>query len=224
MKKQPRVLVVATTDETKNYCLDEFVSTIKALTYNNFKAVLADSSATKKNSMLIRSMGINCEWIEPKKKDKNHNLALCYQYFKDFAIIGKCDFILFLKSDVIPPVNIIESLLFHKKDIVSGCYITAENNLDLQIIEPKGEFSRHSTTMDFSMGDIVFMDGTVKQVYGASLGCTLVNKKVFEKIKFRHQEGIDENIETFFNADARYFGFNQYADTSIILEQLIDAQ
>jgi hypothetical protein len=218
-KAKLKVLVAAPTADRKNYCLNEYLSVVSNLTYSNYKTFLADNSETRSNAKMLNRLGVHTKWINPAGKTNIQYIAESHESCREFALHLNFDYMLHLESDIIPPIDIIERLLFHKKEVVSACYFTGfgdKSRLCIQLLEDSGELIRETQNMDYGIGDMIFMDGTLKQVYGAGLGCTLIHKSVLEKIKFRYQEGVDAHPDTYFYSDLNASGIKQYVDTSIL--------
>jgi cellulose synthase/poly-beta-1,6-N-acetylglucosamine synthase-like glycosyltransferase len=219
-KSEIKVLVITPQNEVKNYCSDEWSSRVTNLTYPNYDIMMADNSSTNKNKKKIMKMGIDCIHIKPKHKSNQKYIAESHEALRNYALIRGYHFVLHLESDVIPPHDIIERLLVHRKKVVSAMYFIdfgVDSHLMLQNIENVGGTVKH-TTMINEGHDIQIVDGQLHEVYACGLGACLIHRSVLEQIKFRHEEGASAHPDSFFAADLRQLGIKQYLDTSIICD------
>ena len=150
-----------------------------------------------------------------------------------------------MDSDVIPPEDIIERLLSHKKNVVSGLYFGVFNVDRTQKIEPiawkhltKEEFKevkdkllsehvkrredirRHLTKEEIGSEEL-------QEVIIPSPGCMLVSRDVFKRIKY----GILDIPDKFITGDDIYFcrkvreaGIKLYCDPTIKCEHLTEGK
>ena len=72
--------------------------------------------------------------------------------------------------------------------------------------------------MNKSVSDILFVDGNVKDVFSCGLGCTLIHKSVFEKVKFRSDFKQTYHPDSCFAEDCYYLKIPINVDTSILLK------
>ena len=119
----PKVLVGCPTSEHKEYCLDKYLEGIKALTYSNFDFLLVDNSEDDRYYNQLKNKGVNVV------RDKYYELARERVAKSRNILREKClnegyDYFFSLEQDVVPPIDVIERLLKHKKEIISGVYYT----------------------------------------------------------------------------------------------------
>lgn len=218
--KKFKVLVGTPHADRKMYCQDQMLAIIKSLTYPYYTAIIADNSDTRKNYKKIVKQGINAVWVDPHKKSSRRYIAESHEVIRRQAISEGVDFLFHLEDDIIPPLDIIERLMAHQKQVVSGMYfINQGHNSHLMIQDNEKEFYSLMHTRNVDEGrDINYVDGTLKQVYACGLGCTLIHKSVFTKIPFRYEEDVDAHPDTFFAHDLKQANIPQYLDTSILCE------
>ncbi len=218
--KKPRILICTPHNEVKNYCIEDFLRKVTNLSYTNYDILFADNSKTHDNTRKLMKSGINCVHVKPKLKDNQQYIADSQELLRDAVLRGKYDYMLMLESDVFPPVDIIERLLMHKKNIVGASYFIDhghDSHLMLQQMEESGEFLRH--TMNVKNGyDILHADGKLKKVYACGFGCLLVHKSILKKMKFRWNKGADAHSDSFFFADLDAGRIPVYLDTAILCE------
>ena len=125
------------------------------------------------------------------------------------------DYLFFLDSDVIPPIDAITRLVEHKKDIVCGLYFQKQSPFFPVIFNKSEAGGRYDVKMWYEKNKLI-------EVYSAGLGCCLIKREVFEKIgapwfKFTTGWGevMRESEDHYFFRRAREKGYKIYCDTLI---------
>ncbi len=216
--KKFKVLVTTPHNEVKNYCFDDFLATLTNLTYNNYDILIADNSKTHDNKKKLTQMNIPCVHIKPKMKSNQQYIADSQEALRLEAIRGGYDYMLMLESDIFPPLDIIERLLMHQKQVVGATYFIGEgsqSHLMIQDIEQRGNLVRETINIDGGF-DFVRMNGKLQKVYNIGFGCLMLHKSVFEKINFHCQRGIGAHSDTFFYVDLNSAKIPVFLDTSIL--------
>lgn len=231
MNKQPKVLICTTTSNHKDYVVDKWIDYVRRFTYTNVDILIVDNSVDAKYHEKIVKKGIKCLHIQPEEKEMlQWVMAKSDEILRNYTLIEGFDYMLKVEVDIFPPLNVIEALLSHNKDVIAGLYfINSKNDIKLMINQLEDElFLGHGDTTETQ--DAIYYslsyafnwtDGTVKQVYHAGNGCILISKKVLECIHFRI---IPDDVITF--ADS-IFAFDCYSndipffvDTSIFCQHL----
>jgi len=220
--KKMKVLVGTPHSEVKNYCFDDFLSTITNLTYNKgqYDILIADNSKEKKNAKKIMKAGVQSIHIKQKQKDIRQYIADSHEALRVAALKGGYDYLVHIESDVFPPLDIIERLLSHQKQVVAAPYFIdfgSDSHLMVQQIEKNGDIVRHTANIGGGH-DILMMDGKLKRVHSAGLGCIAIHKSVLQKINFRYLKGMDSYPDSVFAADCNAQGIGIYLDTSLYCE------
>lgn len=214
--KKMRVLVGCPTSDHKAYCLKEYADAIKSLTYKDYDILIVDNSKSQAYSKKMKSLGLNVikdKWQEnARERIVNSRNTIRGEVLKNY------DYFLSLEQDVIPPKNIIEKMLEHKKPIITGLYFTYKGEektiTPLLWAREKGEI--RSMTEDEAMQD------QVVEVEAAGLGCMLIAKEVLGKVRFRYEKESNSFDDMWFCNDAKDNGYKIIADTSIRCKHLID--
>jgi hypothetical protein len=130
------------------------------------------------------------------------------------------DYLLHLETDLFPPNDIIEQLMFHQVPIVSALYYVDNGIYRKPMIQRKVKLApRFLTSKNFMANeDLCFCDGTVKKVAHAGIGCILIHRSVFEKVQFRHIDGVNNHPDTYFAEDCAQNKIPIHLDTSIVVE------
>ena len=204
----PKVLIGTPTFDGKNYCLPEFISNVCAFTYprKRCKFVIFDNSASNENALLIANkFNIQTKYLNLNGYSVFEKLAETHNAIRQYAIDHHFDYLLHLESDVFPPADIIQELIWTKKPIVSATYFIGHGAQRHPIIRPidHGEILHHRYAMGKTMGNFHhhFTDGKVKPVLTAGIGCILIRRDVLLNFPFRYEQGKDKAPDSFFTND-----------------------
>lgn len=219
LNKNHRVLVGTPHSDKKNYCIEDYISVIKSLTYKNIDVLIVDNSESRKNYKRFIKEGFKSHHIKPKNHSIQHILAESHEYIRKYAVANNYDYLFHLESDLIPPPDVIERLMLHNLPIVSGMYMInfgGNSHLMAQNMEHFGQI-RETTNLD-NGSDLLLVDGNLKETFHAGLGCILIHKNILTKFQFRHIKGISMHPDSVFAFDIDSIGINKYIDTSILCE------
>lgn len=211
---QPKILVGCPTHKVKEYCLKDYSDIIRNLTYPNYDVLLVDN--TNGNSYFKKIKKQNLPVIKgPYFESAMDRIVSSRNILREKALEGY-DYFLSLEQDVIPPKNIIESLLKHNKKVISAAYFNFQiaNNerkpMPMLWFKPKNETK---DIMYYLPEEFIFKKPGLYKVFASGLGCLLIHRSVLEKIKFRHDgKGFDD---VWFCKDCRDNNFDVFADTSL---------
>ena len=216
MSNAPKILIAAPQSNVKNYCFVDWVLNINRFSYpkENITILLVDNSDTKDNVDYIKSFGIECIYVDKKDRGIIETLAECHQICLDYAIEHKYDYLFHLETDVFPKHDVLINLLSHKKQIISGLYHIfdgAYREPMLRLVEKMNMgYTRAYGISNYES----LIDGNLMEVFSGALGCTLISKKVFSKIKFRHVKGENQHPDTWFAQDLYLQKIPIYVDTN----------
>lgn len=146
-------------------------------------------------------------------------MCRCMNFIRKTAL--KYDYLFSLECDVFPPVDILKQLLAVDKPVVSACYnIGAGDSRRLMLQFP---FVTEKKTIDVKNVTLLqgfeAITGKPIRVFGSGLGCTLIKRDVFNKIKmFRVDKNTIVNHDTFFYVDAYESGVECWLHTGVFCE------
>lgn len=223
MPEYPKVFICAPQNEVKAYCFQAWLQNIIDFTYPNYELFLADNSEKNNFGQKMVKCGVYVERIKPKGRSIDQILALSHNACRERFLKSDAEYMLHLETDVFPPHNIIEMLLSCKRNVVAAMYHInegAKSHLMIQLPD-KGESDHFKSIAFLGEGLVSWMDGGIHNVYHAGLGCVLIHRDVFKKIKFRYVTDDagkvkDARPDTFFAHDLFANNINFYVDTSII--------
>jgi hypothetical protein len=122
----PKILVCAPTASAKDYCFEEWLDNVMGFTYPNFDVKLFDNTlddgifVRRMNNYYISNYGDNQKFlafnsfIRSQTNSFIERMCISNNWCSTICIDGGYDYILHLETDVFPPKDIIEHLLFHK--------------------------------------------------------------------------------------------------------------
>lgn len=218
----PKVLVCAPQHDSKDYAFERWFNRVQDLTYSNFEVFLADNSKTEEYANKLRSVGITVQWIPQHENGLIYTMADAHNACRQYAIDNDFDYMLHLETDIIPPMDVIERLMKHRKGVCAGVYdifYGSQRRLMIQIAEGFDRTIGAFRSPDFVTDtETLFFDGQLKKVFHAGLGCVLIKRKVFEEIEFRAEPGNDYHPDTWFANDCFKRKIPIFADPNIICE------
>lgn len=212
----PKVLVGAPVCDKYEYCLDDFLKGIKSIDYSNYDIFLVDNSKTEEYHNKLKSLGLNVHRIEYRESARDR-MVDSRNILRQYSLANNYDYLLSLDADIVLQPDVLKSLIFHKKDILSAVYFRELTNKDGQtkIFPLILEADKGNPDIIRPVQDII--THRLVKIAMCGLGCVLISRKVLEKIKFRYLTGFDDDA---FCLDAREQGFDIFADTSIICKHL----
>jgi GT2 family glycosyltransferase len=134
----------------------------------------------------------------------------------------KYDYFLSLEQDIIPPPRIIEELLTTQKDIIGGAFYNKTKERTLTIMAGTFAEGKNDQSMVQSMGFLQLFPTRIQEVAYIGLGCTLIAKKVLERITFRYDSQHDASDDIYFCLDARREGFIPHLHTGMLCAHRFD--
>ena len=191
MKKYPKVLVTAPTHESKNYCVYKWMENVANFTYGNFEVYLSDNSPTPDNAKwLNRAFGIKVGWKDYGDDVLFKKLTKSHEDCRKYAMDGNFDYMFHLETDVFPPSNVIERLIFHRKKVVNGWYLIGGGGRR----HPVYRLHQHKTKLQKHFNWVFHLNSNIHylgqkdliKVVQSGLGCQLIHKSIFQRQEFRH--------------------------------------
>jgi hypothetical protein len=216
----PKVLVGSPVSELYDYCFDEFVKSRKSLTYKKCDMLFVDNSKNDAffNKLKLHFPATRIEYDENVRKRmvKSRNLL------RKKIIDDGYDYFLNLDQDIIPPNDIIERLVAHKKPVISGLYFVPEGQYDnrnndkmepVSWINDNGRIRRLNTA-EQSGSDVV-------KIWTCGTGCILIHRSVLERIEFRFDEYFAYFDDMWFSRDLHFNNIDMFIDTGAKCRHLV---
>ncbi len=230
---QPKILVGSPTAAPYAYCLEAWISATRSLTYPATTIALVDNSPTEEYYTLLQQQGIRALKYPSFIKDSRERLAASRNMLRQIVLDEDYDYFLSLEQDVIPPKDVIERLLSHKKPVVSGVYY---KYFDVRVHLPHGEvkavkkavpllatFSPQPDKMRYlSAADVA--DERLLPIRFCGLGCVLIHRDVLKKVAFRADVTVACHDDAWFCSDTTTAHFSMFADTGVKCTHLISGK
>lgn len=229
----PKVLISCPTAIVKNYCFKEWLENALNFTYPNYQIILFDNTDdngenTKYyNDFYQENYGYDKKFLAVNSLITNNvkrpmniteKLAMSHNDCRDATLDNNFDYLFHLESDVFPPKDVIERLMFHQKNVVGGLYHINYGVYRSAMIQINFEITPkliNSINLEPNI-EHGFMDGKLHQVAHVGLGCVLLSKKVLQRLKFRSVNGINNHPDSFFAEDCYRYKIPIWIDTTIV--------
>ena len=217
-----KVLVTAPLCEWYDYCWDEFSNRVKELTYENYDLFFTENSSTNNFFEKVKSQGFDVIKTEHLHRirdmvTRDHNII------RDKVLDGGYDYLLILDQDVIPPRDVIEKLMKHDKDIISGLYFGHHDiNGEAKVMPFAWVFSKEINDWN-NTGYLIekeIWEEQLLKIAFAGMGCILIKREVLEKINFRYLLEMDAWDDRWLGVDVWANGFEYYLDNSVKCKHL----
>jgi len=210
MSLKPKILVGCPTCNLYEYCLDEYLQTARNLSYPNYDLLIIDNSQDPEYHKKIKE-AIKDEYIEPAIK----RIVNSRNILRKYALENNYDFFLSLEQDVIPPKDIIERMLKHKKKAISGVVFSKFQGKVLPLL-----WKEDGDDLKFYQLDEIEPE-RLEKIRTCGLGSLLIHKDILKEIEFRYEKDKNCFDDMFFCNDLKKKGFSLYVDTSIKCKHLI---
>ena len=235
-----RILIACPTAAAKNYCFNEWLDNVMNFTYPCYDIKMYDNTPDRgKNAVLLNNKyrekygettrnsfrAINSLHMHRDKVKPTvgiiERMALSHNDCREATLSAEYDYLLHLESDVFPPSDVIERLLWNNKKMVSALYYVDEGVHRSPMIQLPIEVSENYGTCQLIKGGVnecAYLNGEVLKVSSAGLGCMLIHNSVLKKISFRWEKAVNKHPDTFFSEDCLRNKISVFCDTSIICE------
>jgi cellulose synthase/poly-beta-1,6-N-acetylglucosamine synthase-like glycosyltransferase len=227
--KLPKVLIFTPTYSGKDYCLDEFLENCKKFTYSNKEHIIVDN--TEDDGQYFEKLKAKAEpqGIKVFRVSRGNNsreaLARAQNFGRKYFLEGDYDYFLSLESDIFPGYNIIDALVLHGLDIVTGLYLIG--NVEQMTARPCITVLRENKQTG-TMGTRLlepeefseYINQGVKEVQAGGMGCCLIYRDVLENIAFTYVPGLKKHSDVYFFNDARKLGYLVCVDTTLACKHL----
>ncbi len=215
---EPKVLVAAPTWEGHKYILPKYLDRVKNLSYSNYSILLVNNGKTKAFTRYLIKQGIKAIRV-PYSEDVFERITVSRNAIINYILQHPdIEYVLCLDTDVIPPKDIIQSLLKHDKDIVGGLIHAGFEN-KFPCVLKNGYLIKNGVRglQFYSWKEIKEMKSKslLQEVYATSVACLLVHRKIFESgVRFRYAKSIRVGEDIWFFAECNEKGFKFFVDLS----------
>jgi len=118
-----KVLIASPVYDGMVYCFDNFINELKAVDYPEFDILIVDNSRGMDFfEKIVGTSGVKVIRDDTDEERNAFRVASSRNKILDYAIEENYDYLLMMDCDVMVPADIIEKLLSHENDVVSGLY------------------------------------------------------------------------------------------------------
>jgi hypothetical protein len=152
--------------------------------------------------------------IETESRWSMENITAKYNRARDLVLAGGYDALLTVEADMILPRNAVQRLLTVEADVAYGLYVSRRHkHYWLAFSELGPENKGRSLSEDPERARESW--GQVVETAGVGMGCTLIHRRVLERIPFRRViDGMSN--DWYFALDCQAAGFRQAHDLGVI--------
>ncbi len=226
---QPRILIATPTCNLYEYCLKKYSEAISSLTYQNYDILIADNSPDDSYIEKLKNLGLKAIKTPHHQKARDR-IVTARNALRQYALSNNYDCLLSLEQDVIPPKDVIETLLKANQKIVSGLYFNLNNQYEFPNL-PAGSIELPLAYKLFSkeeskkpLKEQLLRRLTKEEVLTkkkillrmAGLGCILIHKDVLKAIKFDYYPELMASDDRHFSDKAAENNIPIILDTSVI--------
>lgn len=152
--------------------------------------------------------------------DPRDAIAAQYNEARRLCLAGGYDALLTVEADMLPPANAVRRLRATGADVAYGLYILRRPPWEwnaYSVVEAMGAWPLSQANP--ALAQRVW--GEVVEVDGIGFGCTLIQRRVLDALRFRadgllHADGERSHCDWYFGSDAREAGFTQRLDTGVV--------
>ena len=231
---QPKILIGVPTHEVMESSLSEFIENLKQFSYENFEICIEDNSST--TYYFEKLQKIAEEWNDEKKQKFSviHSNALpkarerivnARNVLRKKFLEEGFDYFFSLEQDVIPPINVLETLVSRNEKIISGIYFVPRKKTNgLEIVAYK--FAHTNSFNPLNLEPLNFLElmpsRVIKGLAFSGVGCMLIAREVLEKISFRYDDSLMQSDDYFFGIDAFKNNYSICLDSSVLCRHFFD--
>lgn len=208
-----RVLVGCPTSDIFSYCIGEFLERVRNLSYSSYDILMVDNSKNDDYYKTLKGRGINTLkglYFDDWRQRVVHSRNMIIKH----ALENNYDYLLSLDQDVIPPTDVIETLMGFEKDIISGVYYGFFMVGGVKKLRPLLYRHINGGKQNLNLNEV---EGkSLIEIDECGAGCLLIKRGVLKKVKFGLlPEDITTTDDVYFCHKAKKAGFGIFAYTGV---------
>ncbi len=217
----PRVLIATPIYDKKDYSLDTFLQDVGKISYPNYEHILIDNSTTEEYAESLKARGIQNVYHIKRGSNSREALARAQNFARHYALDHGFDYMFSLESDIHPPADVIQRLLIHNKEVITGLYMIGIG-VDVPCITitewvPK-LMANGTRLLTKEEADEVKKGMGLIPVHAGGFGCCLIKKEILEMFSFRYDPRFQSHSDVYFFSDLYTAGIQAWVDTDIVCE------
>ena len=209
-----KVLIGVVTYGKQRYCLDPLLESLRGQTAQADTLFVVNHGESA-YATLLRSMHVKVVEDPKPATTRVEKILNGRSYLREYALKNGYDYLFFVDGDVMVPKQPLELLLNLNADIMCGVFLSAFVIDEKTVIAPVifKDLGNGECQLYTYEGAVV---PQILEIGAASLGCTLLSRKVLEAVPFRTLGNSKTGGEDMaFFVDARAKGFKAFAHTGI---------
>ena len=194
--------------------MKDFVNAVSNFSYSNYDVLVAENSKDDDYFNELKQAGLNVV-KGPWHDGVIPRITASRNLLRDYMLKNNYDYYFSMDQDTIPSSDIIERLMRHGKEIVSGVYFTFHmvNSRPAEVPVAWTDWDDKTETMKYL--DVRHLGKPqLLEVSAFGMGCVLAKREAMEKIPFRFDEKKGGFEDVYFCYDARKLGYKLYLDTT----------
>jgi len=208
----------------QDYSVPNWFEHIEKLTYPTLTKYFVDNSTNIFYHEKIQAKGYDCDWVNAREcSNKREVIAQSYNKIREKLLNSDNEYLMVIEMDNYPPYNVIEYLTaiceVHEFPIVCLPYFTGkakDARILIEDIERQSTLKQNTRVLNGNEA-LRFMDGDIKRIYNAGMGCILIHRVVLEEIEFRYAGKNNKAYpDGLFAEDCYLRGLPIYLDTKYI--------
>jgi hypothetical protein len=195
--KEPKFLIVTPTYDGKDYCMKQYLDTVKKILHQtpNSKCIVVDNSKSTSYLTKLRrhhlQSGVSFYHV-PRGKNSRDAITNSMNFGRQYMLRYDYDYMLVLEIDLVPSSDVILRFYSSGKDVVGAWYYIgfegSKSNprrpcVFKTVLDPK---TRIGGTRPVSNDEAAqqWLGRGLKQCHGMGLGCTMIARRVVERFPF----------------------------------------
>ncbi len=209
---KPSVLIAAPVSEKKDYVCDEWLDHLMQIFHHDLDFYFVDNSRNPHYHKKFHKRGLFCDHIEPKGVASAF-IAESQNKIREYFLAGSWTHLWLIEEDTfVEPWFLPLLLSYGTANINITYFIKTEHRttLSLQEIVVKGYGTSEAKVIE-PMKAFCNFNGKIQKYFAPGIGCTLIERRVMEKIKFRVKENAPSKFsDSFFHLDCNREKFTPY--------------
>jgi len=215
---EQKILVGIITFAGEKYCRKEFVQMLGLLTHSTDVVFATNSGEKDAENIREVSKQLNNVEVLVTHPDTQEIVDICginREAIRTYFLAGDWTHLVFIDSDMFVPQNMIEVLLSHNKDLVSGVYLNGVKDKEgrKRILPMVWATNREGNRAQASIIDLLIP--RLIKAYAAGLGCCLIARGILKKVSFKQYSETGNGEDFQFFMDARNAGYDLWVDTRV---------
>jgi hypothetical protein len=216
----PKVLIFTAIYDKKDYSMSKFLACARKINYPNFRHIFIDNSEDLEYFTKLKRQGLDVYHVQ-RGNNTRESLARAQEFARILASNEDYDYILSIESDIYVTPDVVQTLLFHAKDVVSAWYEIGTKEIRVPCItiayfdEKIGAYGTRLLKPDEFKE---YTNNGLKVVQAAGMGCCLIYKSVFLRFPFTYDERFTGHSDIYFFNDCFNNKIPVFVDTDLRFE------